>query len=263
MASTPDMPLDVKLMAVATQLLLGVFALFALVGVGSWAVRHPVWTVKAISVHGDVAHQSVVTLRAQLASQMRSRLSSSFLSVDLQQVRALFEQVPWVRRAVVQREFPNRLRVTLEEHRPVAWWGDTGSGELVNNLGEVFEASPDDADYLPELAGPAERSAEVWALYQALAPVFARLELGLDRLELGERGSWRARLHSGAVIEIGRGTPDELVARVQRFTATLPQLTERYAGALQSVDLRYPNGYALRVRGVTTTEQPVRTPSHR
>ena len=163
-----------------------------------------------------------------------------------------------MRRAVVQREFPNRLRVTIEEHRPVAWWGENGSGELVNTLGEVFEASPDEADNLPELAGPEGRSAEVWALYQALQPVFARLEFDLERLEFGERGSWRARLHNGAEIEIGRGTPEELQARVQRFIGTLPQLTERYAGALQSVDLRYPNGYALRIRGVTTaTDTPV------
>ena len=42
------------------------------------------------------------------------------------------------------------------------------------------------------------------------------------------------------------------MARVQRFTATLSQLTARYPGALESVDLRYPNGYALRVRGVST-----------
>jgi cell division protein FtsQ len=40
---------------------------------------------------------------------------------------------------------------------------------------------------------------------------------------------------------------------VARFTATLSQLTQRYPGALESVDLRYPNGYAMRVRGVTTT----------
>lgn len=251
------MPLDVKLMAVATQLLLGVFALLALAAIGTWAVRHPVWTVRAINVQGDVAHQSAVTLRALLATQMRTRLSASFLSVDLQQVRELFEQVPWVRRAVVQREFPNRLRVTIEEHQPVAWWGENGSGRLVNTLGEVFEASPDDADNLPELAGPEGRSADVWALHQALQPVLARLELGLERLELGERGAWRARLHSGAQIELGRGSTDELIARVQRFTGTLPQLNERYAGALQSVDLRYPNGYALRIRGVTTaTDTP-------
>ena len=83
MPTTTDMPLDVKLMALATQLLLGVFALLALGALGPWAVRHPAWTVKGISVHGDVAHQNAVGLRAQLATQMRSRLSSSFLTVDL------------------------------------------------------------------------------------------------------------------------------------------------------------------------------------
>lgn len=260
MAST-DMPLDVKLMALATQLLLGVFALLTLGALGTWAVRHPVWTVKAISVHGDVEHQNAVTFRAQLASQMRSRLSSSFLTIDLQQVRQLFESVPWVRQAVVQREFPNRLRVTLEEHRAVAWWGESGSGQLVNSLGEVFDASPDDSDGLPELLGPRDSSAQVWAMYQSLQAELSRLELGLARLELTERGAWRARLDSGAVVEIGRGTPEELQARVARFTATLSQLTQRYAGALQSVDLRYPNGYALRIRGVTTTDNPASPPT--
>jgi cell division protein FtsQ len=260
MTST-DMPLDVKLMALATQLLLGVFALISLAALGTWVVRHPVWTVKAISVHGDVVHQNAVTFRAQLASQMRSRLSSSFLTVDLQQVRTLFESVPWVRQAVVQREFPNRLRVTIEEHQAVAWWGESGSGQLVNTLGEVFDASPDDADGLPELVGPNDQSAQVWALYQSLQTELARLNLGMDRLELTDRGAWRARLDSGAVVELGRGTPEELLARVARFTATLSQLTNRYAGALQSVDLRYPNGYALRIRGVTTTADNPNNPA--
>ena len=127
-----------------------------------------------------------------------------------------------------------------------------GSGQLVNDAGEVFEANPEDLDGLPELAGPRDQSTTVWTLYQALRTDLARLDLGLDRLELNERGSWRAQLDSGAKVELGRGTPEELQARVQRFTATLSQLTQRYPGALESVDLRYPNGYALRVRGVTT-----------
>lgn len=248
------MPLDVKLMALATQLLLGAFALLAVGAIGTWVVRHPAWTLRGISVHGEVSHQNAVGLRAQLASQMRSRLSASFLTVDLDQVRQMFEQVPWVRRAVVQREFPNRLRVTLQEHQAVAWWGESGSGRLVNSEGEVFEATPDDGEELPEFDGPEGRAPEVQALHGALQAVFARLDLGLERLELGERGSWRVQLHSGTVIELGRGTHEELLARAQRFVGTLPQLTQRYPGALQSVDLRYPNGYALRIRGVTTTD---------
>lgn len=257
----PDLPTDVKLMTAATHGLWVVFALLCLGALSLWAVRHPVWSVQAISVHGDVVHQNAVTFRAQLATQMKNQLSASFLTVDVQQVKRIFESLPWVRQAVVQREFPNRLRVTLQEHEAVAWWGTSGSGQLVNRLGEVFEASPDDSDGLPELAGPTEQATQVWAVYQALSAELARLELGLARLELTERGSWIAELDNGARMELGRGSPQELLARTQRFTATLSQLTERYAGAVQSVDLRYPNGYALRMHGVATVSEDPMNPA--
>jgi cell division protein FtsQ len=250
-----DLPLDVKLMTAATHVLVALFAVLSLGALGTWVVRHPVWAVKAITVHGDVAHQNVVSFRAQLASQMKNSLTNSFLTVDLQQVRRLFESVPWVRQAVVQREFPNQLRVTLQEHVAVAWWGQAGSGQLVDREGEVFDASPDDTDGLPELAGPTDQSTRVWSLYQQLGGELERLDLTLQRLELNERGSWSAKLTNGARIELGRGTDEELLARVHQFTATISQLTERYPGALQSVDLRYPNGYALRMRGVTTVTE--------
>ncbi|MCW5653018.1 cell division protein FtsQ/DivIB [Hydrogenophaga sp.] len=250
------LPLDVRLMSLVTRLLLVVFAVACTALLGTWLVQHPVWSLRAISVEGDVSHQNAVSFRAQLATQMKTRLTGSFLTVDLNQVRELFESVPWVRQAVVQREFPNRLRVTLEEHQAVAWWGETGSGQLVNRQGEVFDASPDDIDNLPELDGPRGQSERVWTLFQTLKTEFERMELVLERLELSERGSWRARLDNGALIELGRGTPEDLLARTQRFTATLGQLTERYPTALQSVDLRYPNGYALRMRGVTTLTEP-------
>jgi cell division protein FtsQ len=189
-------------------------------------------------------------------------LEGSFLTLDLQQVRRMFEAVPWVRHARVQREFPNRLRVTLEEHEAVAWWGQSGSGQLVSRLGEVFEASPDEGDGLPELAGPPDHAPQVWALYQSLSEEVTRLDRTLVRLELNERGSWRAELDNGTRLELGRGSSDDLLARTRRFTTTVGQLAQRYPGALQSVDLRYPNGYALRVQGVTTvTEDEPATPT--
>lgn len=250
-----DLPLDVRLMTVVTRGLVLVFAVLCLGAVGGWVVRHSGWTVRAVAVQGDVSHQNAVGLRAQLAAPMRSRLQGSFLTVDLQQVRQMFESVPWVRHARVQREFPNRLRVTLEEYQAVAWWGEAGSGQLVSQLGEVFDASPDDGDGLPELAGPVDQAPQILRLYRSLSTELERLELGLVRLELNERGSWRAELDSGARLELGRGTPEDLIERTRRFTSTLGQLTQRYPGALQSVDLRYPNGYALRVQGVTTVSE--------
>lgn len=249
-----ELPLDVRLMTLATQVLVTVFVVLGLGATGLWLVRHPVWAVKGLSVDGDVSHQSAVTLRAQLASQMRSVLAPGVLALDLQRVREMFESMPWVRQAVVRREFPNRLRITLQEHEAVAWWGPSGSNRLLSRLGEVFEATPDDGEGLPELAGPDEQAPLVWDTYRQLQDAFGQLEMGVQSLTLNERGSWRAELDNGARIELGRGSTQDLVARVRRFTTTLGQLTQRYPGAVESVDLRYPNGYALRMRGVTTLE---------
>jgi len=42
------------------------------------------------------------------------------------------------------------------------------------------------------------------------------------------------------------------VQRVRRFVVTVSQTSSRYGRNIESADLRYPSGYALRLRGVTT-----------
>lgn len=256
-ATAMPLPLDVRLMAWATGLLGWVFVALLLGAAGLWAVRHPVWTVRAIEVQGDLRHQNEVTFRAHLASRLRG----SFLTLDLAEVQRVFQAVPWVRAVVVEREFPNRIRVTVEEHQAVAWWGQAGGTRLVNRQGEVFETGveDDDTDALPEWAGPEGQSARVQAVYGALRPLFQGLDLDLDRLELTGQGSWRAVLDNGARLELGRGDVAELQARVAQFTATVPQVIRQHGRRLQSADLRYPSAYAVRLYGVTTAE-PGTTP---
>lgn len=249
--SSSELPLDVRLMTAVTRGLVAVLAVLCLGALGTWVARWPVWTLRAIAVQGEVSHQNAVGLRAQLASSLR-RIDPSFLTVDLQVVRQLFESVPWVRHVRVQREFPNGLSVTLQEHVAVAWWGQSGSGQLVSREGVVFDASPDDGDEFPVLAGAVDQAPLIWQTYQLLSAEMERLDRSLVRLDVDERGSWHAELDNGAHIELGRGSQEELLARTRRFTSTVGQLALRYPGPLQSVDLRYPNGYALRMQGVTT-----------
>jgi len=247
-------PFDVKLMNLTASVLFTICVLLLLGAAGWWAVRNPLFAIAGIKVQGDVAHNNAVTLRANVAP----RLAGNFFTLNLASARAAFEAVPWVRRAVVRREFPNRLRVQLQEHRPVAFWGADGDTRLVNDFGEVFEANPGDieADELPRLSGPQDQSAQVLAMYTALAPLFDALDLGVERLSLSARGSWQLDLDTGGVIELGRGTKDEVLARTQLFLQTLTQVTARYSrqpDALVSADLRHTDGYALRLRGVGTT----------
>ena len=254
MSKALPVPLDVRLMNSAATALFAIGLVLLLSAGIWWAVRHPVFAIAGITVQGDVSHNNAVTLRANIAP----RLAGNFFTVNLASAREAFEAVPWVRQAVVRREFPNRLRVQLQEHRAVAFWGADGEGKLLNNYGEVFEANPGEveAEELPRLAGPQEQSGLVLAMYLAVKPVFEALDLNVDHLTLSPRGSWQLELDNGAQVELGRGTADEVMARTQRFAQTLTQVTSRYGRrpeALVSADLRHGDGYAVRLKGVGTT----------
>ena len=246
-------PFDVKLMNVTASVIFTVVGVVLLAAALWWLVRNPVFSIGGITVQGDVAHTNAVTLRANVAP----RLAGNFFTVSLQATREAFESVPWVREAVVRREFPNKLRVVLREHQAVAFWGADGDAKLVNSFGEVFEANSGDVeqDDLPRLKGPEGQSVQVLQMYRAVKPLFELLDLAIEQLGLSAHGSWNAELDSGALIELGRGSEQEVVERTRRFVQTLTQVTSRYnrrADALVSADLRHGDGYAVRLRGVTT-----------
>ena len=71
---------------------------------------------------------------------------------------------------------------------------------------------------------------------------------------LSGRYAWRAKLSNGTVIEFGREQNDEdraaMEARVKRFVASWPQLTQQWGKQIEYADLRYPNGFAIRTASV-------------
>jgi cell division protein FtsQ len=246
------LPGDITLMNV-TAIVFGAVGALALVAtLLLWFARQPAFAVRAIQVEGDVARNSVSTIRANALAH----LEGNFFTLDLAAGRRAFEAVPWVRRAVVDRVWPNRLRVRLEEHRPVALWSHEGAAErLVNSYGEVFEANVGDVedDGLPTLDGPEGSAGHVLAVLNRLVPTLAGIDARIETLSLSARGSWRAELDSGAELQLGRGTDDEVAQRLERFVGTLRQVLDRYQRPLEYADLRHLDGYAVRLKGVTTT----------
>lgn len=252
MADAIPVPFDVKLMNLVSSLVFVLATVMLLAAGAWWVLRQPFFPIAGIKVDGEVTHNNAVTLRANVTPQ----LSGNFFTVDLASARTAFESVPWVRKAVVRREFPNRLRATLTEHVPVAHWGDDVSSQLVNGFGEVFEANVAEVDdKLPRLDGPAGQAGQVLGMYRVLAPLFEARELVIEELILSSRGSWRAVLDTGADIELGRGQSDEISVRTERFLKTVTQVARQYGrtmAAVEGADLRHNEAYALRLRGVTT-----------
>jgi cell division protein FtsQ len=244
------LPLDVRLMNHLAAAFLLVFAALSISTALEWLTKQPVFSLKAIRVDNEMAHSSAATLRANVTPKM----TGNFFTMDLALTQSAFEAVPWIRHAVVRREFPNRLRVALQEHQAVAFWGAETEAKLVNSFGEVFEVNQGDVDAeaLPLLKGPKGQAALVLLGFNAVAPLFKELNTTLNELELTNRGSWRALLEGGATIEMGLGSPADIQVRVKRFVATVGQTSSKFDRNLESADLRYANGYAIKLRGVTT-----------
>ena len=125
----PPVPLDIRLMNNASALLVAVFGGLALAALLGWFGRQPVFSLKTIHIDNELVHNNAVTLRANVAP----KLAGNFFSVDLARTRAAFESIPWVRHAVVRREFPDRLRVLVQEHQAVAFWGAEADARLINS----------------------------------------------------------------------------------------------------------------------------------
>ena len=249
-APASALPVDVRLMN-AIAAIVFTLALVALVAAGlGWAARRPQFQFADVRLEGDLQRNSVTTVRANAMPH----LAGNFFTMDLARTRAAFEQVPWVRHAVVRRVWPDKLVVSLEEHQPVALWeGDESSDKMVNSHGEVFEANVGDVedDSLPQFAGPDGTSPQVLDMYRRLQPLFASMDTEVTTLRLSGRGSWKVELDDGAAIELGRGTPDEVVERTTRFIRTLPQVLHKFNAPLESADLRHAEGYAVKLKGLS------------
>jgi cell division protein FtsQ len=136
--------------------------------------------------------------------------------------------------------WPATLVIHIDEQRPVAAWGEA---ELLSAGGERFRPARRPAG-LPRLAGPEGSHGQVLERYRSLQRALAAAGLELAALSLDARRAWQARLAGGAALELGR---QDIEARVERFAAAWPRLVAGRGGhAPESVDLRYPNGFAVR-----------------
>lgn len=253
MSQVLPVPIDVRLMNWTALVLLLGFAVAFLLALGSQAARLPLFALTKVTVDGELSRVNLAALRTEVAPALRG----NFFTVDLQAVRHAFEQVPWVKSVQVQRDFPHALHVRVREQDAAALWGEEGSAALVNREGEIFAADADPAEdaHLARLVGPREQSAQMLAMLGRLGPALQPLQAPVQQLSLSPHGSWRVQLEGGAAVELGTGDAPVLLARLQRLTATLAGVAQRQGRRITQMeyaDLRYANGYALRLQGVST-----------
>ena len=232
--------------AIADLLILAAAAALVVAG-AVWLVRVPSLPVRQVVFTQELPH----TRRADLEQALPAALKGNFFSLDLEDVRGTLEKLPWVRKVELRRVWPAGLEVKVEEHRPVARWGE-GRGELVNTFGEVFAATAPAAEMavLPLLYGPSGTAPEVLKRYGEFVGSLKPLGQRPVQVTLSPRLAWQLKLENGMVVEMGREQPKSPVAvRLQRFIEAYPGTVGKRPVPPSVVDLRYPNGFAMRVAG--------------
>ena len=184
----------------------------ALLAIGAvvWAARNDAFAFRDVVVATPLARSSPANLEAAI----RSDLSGTFFTLDLDAARAALARVPWVRNVSLRRQWPGRLEIAVEEHVPYARWGDSG---LVNEQGEIFAATHDGD--LPQFDGPDARVSEVTARHREWSALLAPLDLRLRAIAVSPRGGWRLKAGSeeaALAIELGRDEPDARRASTPR-----------------------------------------------
>ncbi|MGE5640326.1 MAG: cell division protein FtsQ/DivIB [Clostridia bacterium] len=229
-----------RLLNMLAGALVGVAGLVFAIAGSVVVLRSELFPVRELVVVSPLKHTSREEIQAAV------KIGGNFFAVSPEEVRASLERLPWVRSASVRRMWPDRMEVEIEEHVALARWGDDA---LLNTYGERFFAQTDQA--LPLFVAPPGTEAEVARRYASFARIVAPLGAPPERVVLTPRLAWQLRLANGLNVMLGRDA-DAAEARLRRFVEvydlTLKTIDRRH----EYVDLRYPNGFALRIPDLKT-----------
>jgi cell division protein FtsQ len=201
-----------------------------------WLMLPERFAVQEVQIRGELKRTTAAEIEAVLPGA-----AGNFFAADLAALRAGVERLPWVRRVAVRRVWPGRLELSVEEHVALARWGDDA---LVNTHGERFLGKTNEV--LPAFVAPRGTESEVTRRYQRFAAIVAPLGTAVERVVLTPRHAWQLRLANGLHLMLGRDG-DAAEARLRRFVEIYPVAVDKTQLRHEYVDLRYPNGFALRL----------------
>ncbi len=219
----------------AASALYGIAVLLALFVAVAFTIQLPIFPLREVRVEVAPSHVT----RHQIEIIVRRELKGNFFTLDLDAIRHAFTRLPWVRSVELRRHWPDRLEVRFEEHQPLARWAKTA---LVNTYGERFEAAY--SGPLPVFTGPPGAAKEMAIQYEYFRRRLAGIGLRPVQVQVSPRRAWQVKLEGGLTLELGR---EQIEARFDRFVAAYEPAVAPLEQPIEYVDLRYANGFAVRI----------------
>lgn len=223
------------------QILIPMLLAGVLVGSGYWGWRQLMKPDTLAFQHIDIVAKDEGLKSSTLQKIAWKNLQGGFFSLKVNTLKQGLLADPWIADVSLRRHWPDTLTITVTEQKPVARWGDNG---VINDQEQVFFPSPETIPRtLPILRGPIAAYKRIVINYRKIREASSLLGIKIQSLDVSSRLSYRAVLSNGLVIIIGR---KNIAQRFNRFIQLYPRLIGQKNGQVLRVDLRYPNGLAIK-----------------
>ena len=236
---------DLDLMQAATRMMLWAACALLFVAGAGWLLQRPYFSINQFRFVGDVQQLDQKQAHDLIQENLGQGLSGGFFSMNLNQVQQSLQDLTWVKSTSIRRVWPHEIEIGITAHQPLAIWKD----RYLSPEGQLFVAQLNDEQRakLIETEGPDEAAGLMAKELPLIEQWFAPLGWPVKKISLSQRYSWQVTLGNGLVIEMGRAdTPTAIEERVQRLVKSADFVKENVGDAGGYIDLRYPNGFAMR-----------------
>lgn len=226
----------------STILLIGIFLIFVFQA-HQVASETEYFPVKYVRIYGaqHVNHHELENILTPLVTH-------NFFTIDMELIRDRLRQFSWVEDVLIKRIWPDSVDIIITEHLPVARWHD---GSMLSANGDLFSqgeyARPAE---LPLFEGPEGTQAMMLQYFNDFNRELSPLHVKITQLELTPYQMWRMRLNTGMRVQLGH---KNMLTRLSQFVKVYPKIIGNKAKDVEYVDLRYPNGIAIRWKNETHT----------
>ncbi len=224
------MPIAQALLFVAPALVLGVLSYQHLADAKTLPI-------KEVRVEGEFRYLTPESLEERVVNVV----TGGFFNVDVTIIKRVLQKEPWVSHVSVRRVWPDTLKVEVHERVAIARWGESG---LMDSDAEVFYPT---AATFPEglisLNAPQGTEHMVLQHFELLETQLESLGLSVQQMDLSDRRAWSFVLKQGPSVILGR---EEFENRVDRFVKVYQKVLKPEFEQIETVDLRYTNGLAVR-----------------
>ena len=211
-----------------------------------WVQRPENLTIKSVEVTGDLKYLD----QASLQPIIEPYVATNLFLLEAKELETELEFNSWIYSASLTKLWPDKLRITIHEERPIAFWGE---GSMLNEFGEIIDAElSEKAGQLPVLYSPQDNGRTMVENYLKVQKWTQGYTMEIVEFREDSRGSWQLTLANGLTVNIGRVQQER---RLRRFVVGYKRELMDQVSKIDTVDLRYTNGFAVKWKSAWQIKQ--------